>query len=116
MVLFYSLIKAFEATQAQFVLLGIERCMDMLKTASPTLFRRFVYKVISICDDDNNSVYIKAFRRLHMSDISEGEHIPKEDMDAYKEKVLAIFEQVHEELLLANNLSVTTMLDALLYE
>lgn len=116
LVLFYSLIKAFETTQAQFVLLGIERCMDMLKTASPTLFRRFVYKVISICDDDNNSVYIKAFRRLHMSDISEGEHISKEDMDAYKGTVLAIFEQVHEELLLANNLSVTTMLDALLYE
>ncbi|EFO63224.1 Hypothetical protein GLP15_3117 [Giardia lamblia P15] len=115
-ILFYSLVKVFETTQAQFVLLGIERCTDILKTASPILFKRFVYKVMSMCDDDNNSVYIKAFNRLHLSDISEGEHMSKEDMEKCKEKILAVLEQTYGGFLLANNLTLTHMLDALLKE
>lgn len=115
-VLFYSLVKVFETTQAQFVLLGIERCTGILKTASSTLFKRFVYKVMSMCDDDNNNVYIKAFKRLHLDDITEGTNMSKEHMDQYKEQLLDSLGQTYDELLLTSNLSLLPMLDALLQE
>lgn len=94
-ILFYSLIKVFETTQAQFVLLGIERCTDILKAASPILFKRFVYKVMSMCDEDNSNVYIKAFKRLHINDINEGEHMPKEDAEKCKKQILVALEQTY---------------------
>lgn len=115
-ILFYSLIKVFETTQAQFVLLGIERCTDILKAASPILFKRFVYKVMSMCDEDNSNVYIKAFKRLHINDINEGEHMPKEDAEKCKKQILVALEQTYGGFLLAHNLTLVHMLDALLGE
>lgn len=114
-VLFYSLVKVFETTQAQFILLGIERCTDILKIASPVLFKKFVHKIMSMCDDSNN-VYIKAFRRLHLSDITEGENMSVEDVDRYRAQLLDTLGQTYDKLFLSNNLSLSSMLAALLDE